>query len=56
LLASTVRATTDNVVTDLHLAEIYARSRPVGLRSVEDRLLDLLPDNDIDEAMQSLPR
>jgi hypothetical protein len=56
LRASTVRATTDNVVTDLHLAEIYARSRPVGLRSAEDQLLDLLPDNDINEAMQSLPR
>jgi hypothetical protein len=50
LRASTVRATTDNVVTDLHLAEIYARSRPVGLCSAEDQLLDLLLDNDINEA------
>jgi hypothetical protein len=56
LRESTVRATTDNVVTDLHLAEIYTRSGPVGLRSAEDQPLDLLPDNDINEAMQSLPR
>ena len=30
----------------------FARSTPVGLRSAEDQLLDLLPDNDIKGAMQ----
>jgi RNA polymerase sigma-70 factor (ECF subfamily) len=43
------------LVTDQHLAEVYAHGAPTGIRSSEDEALDLLPDNDIKAAMQALP-
>jgi RNA polymerase sigma-70 factor, ECF subfamily len=42
-------------VTEQCLATAYARFAP-GQRSVEDHVLDSLPDNDIEAAMRTLPR
>jgi|tagenome__1003787_1003787.scaffolds.fasta_scaffold20939289_1 RNA polymerase sigma-70 factor (ECF subfamily) len=42
------------LVTDEHLADVYAHCVPTGMRSSEDEALDLLQDNDIKAAMQAL--
>jgi RNA polymerase sigma-70 factor (ECF subfamily) len=42
-------------IPDQYLTEATARSSASTLRSAEDRVLDLLPDNDIKAAMQALP-
>lgn len=43
-------------VTDQGLATAYAHTVQMGMRSAEDQVLDLLPDNDILAAMQALPQ
>ena len=43
-------------VTEQGLANAYAHTIPIGMRSSEDQALDLLPDNDIKAAMQALPQ
>ena len=42
-------------IPDQYLTEANARSAASTLHSAEDRVLDLLPDNDIKAAMQALP-
>lgn len=42
-------------IPDQYLTEANARSAASTLQSAEDRVLDLLPDNDIKAAMQALP-
>jgi RNA polymerase sigma-70 factor (ECF subfamily) len=42
-------------ITDQYLTEANSRSQASVLHSAEDRVLDLLPDNDIKAAMQALP-
>ena len=44
------------LVTDQHLAEVYAHCSPTGMRSSEDEALDLLPDNNIKAALRALPQ
>jgi len=44
------------LVTDQHLAEVYAHCSPTGMRSSEDEALDLLTDNNIKAAMRALPQ
>ena len=43
-------------VTDQHLAQADAHSRPMRLRSAEDQALDVLPDSEIKAAMEALPQ
>ena len=42
-------------IPDQYLTDTNARSAASALHSAEDRMLDLLPDNDIKAAMQALP-
>jgi RNA polymerase sigma-70 factor, ECF subfamily len=43
-------------VPDHFLAEAYVRSTQMELRSAEERALNALPDNDVNAAMNALPR